>query len=351
VTIDRVLTAIDRAVTTDGRLHDVGPVVVFGDYCLDAYLHIDATRDEPSLETGLTAYQVHGNSLHAGAAGTVVNNLRSLGVPVRCVGVVGDDGNGFELARELDRTGADTGLMVHRADVATNAYIKPMRRDNAEAVYVEANRLDIKNFFPAPRELEDQLIANLESALPGAACVVVCEQYPENQCSAVTARIRSTLADLAGRNPNRFYYVDSRGSAERYRGVIVKCNQFELPLHDGDETVADRARRLLAVNGRAVVVTLGPDGACVVEPDATTYVPAFHVDGPIDIVGAGDATNAGIALGLTLGLSLPDATLLGACVSSITIQQLGTTGTATLGQVRARLAANATLAAPSRAAS
>jgi sugar/nucleoside kinase (ribokinase family) len=61
------------------------------------------------------------------------------------------------------------------------------------------------------------------------------------------------------------------------------------------------------------------------------------VEGPLDIVGAGDATNAGTMLGLTLGLTLPESVLLGGCVSSITIQQIGVTGTATIEQVKERL--------------
>ena len=33
-------------------------IVVAGDFCLDKYIYVDAERDEPSVETGLTAYQV-----------------------------------------------------------------------------------------------------------------------------------------------------------------------------------------------------------------------------------------------------------------------------------------------------
>ena len=316
-------------------MFDAPPVVVYGDYCLDAYLQIDATLDEPSLETGLTAYQVRHKRLYAGAAGTVVNNLRALGVPVRCVGLVGDDGDGYELTRALERTGADTSGIVRSPGVCTNTYIKPMRSD-AQHGDAELNRLDVKNYLPTPSALAEQLLASLDAALPGSAGVVVSQQYPQTNCSAVTARLRESLATRAERDPTRFYYADSRGAPEQFRGVIIKCNQFELPAADGLDVTA-RAQRLLARNGRAVVVTLGADGALVVQPDGVTRVPGFGVTGPIDIVGAGDAANAGIALGLTLGLALPDAVLLGVCVSSITIQQLGTTGTATIDQVRARL--------------
>ena len=81
----------------------------------------------------------------------------------------------------------------------------------------------------------------------------------------------------------------------------------------------------------------------VLREEGTAQVPAFPVTGPIDIVGAGDASTAGIVLGLTLGLTPEEAAALGCCVSSITIQQLGVTGTATVPQVCERLRSYGTM--------
>ena len=58
--------------------------------------------------------------------------------------------------------------------------------------------------------------------------------------------------------------------------------------------------------------------------------------GPIDIVGAGDSTSAAIACAIAAGASLPEAAAFGNLIASITIQQLGTTGTDSPEQVRAR---------------
>jgi sugar/nucleoside kinase (ribokinase family) len=60
------------------------------------------------------------------------------------------------------------------------------------------------------------------------------------------------------------------------------------------------------------------------------------VSGPIDVVGAGDSTSAGIACALAAGRTPEEAAAFGNLVASITIRQLGTTGTATPGQVRQR---------------
>src|SRR5256884_4858312 len=75
---------------------------VLGDLYLDRYLDLDATLTEPSLETGLDAYQVVAVRAIPGAAGTVINNLVSLGVGrVVPLAVIGDDGEGHELRAAL----------------------------------------------------------------------------------------------------------------------------------------------------------------------------------------------------------------------------------------------------------
>ena len=61
--VERVLAAIPNRT-----------VGVLGDLFLDRYLDIDPALDEPSVETGLTAYQVTRVRSYPGALGTVVNN-------------------------------------------------------------------------------------------------------------------------------------------------------------------------------------------------------------------------------------------------------------------------------------
>src|SRR5947209_19963892 len=93
-------------------------VGVLGDLFLDRYLDIDPALNEPSVETGLTAYQVTRVRSYPGAAGTVINNLAALGVgriyPIACIG---DDGEGYELRQALKRMPAvEHGGILSAAD-------------------------------------------------------------------------------------------------------------------------------------------------------------------------------------------------------------------------------------------
>src|SRR3954471_18195902 len=103
---------------------------VLGDLFLDRYLDLDAALTEPSLETGLDAYQVVDVRALPGAAGTVINNLVALGVGrVHPVAVIGDDGEGYELRRALQGLrGVETGAVFSRVGRRTPTYTKPLLR-------------------------------------------------------------------------------------------------------------------------------------------------------------------------------------------------------------------------------
>src|SRR4051794_9084240 len=107
-------------------------VGVVGDFFLDRYLHIDPAKDETSIETGLTVYNVVEVRSQPGAAGTILNNLVALGVgEVHAVGFCGDDGEGYELRRALS---ANPGVgLEHFLTVPTRrtpVYCKPLVLDS-----------------------------------------------------------------------------------------------------------------------------------------------------------------------------------------------------------------------------
>lgn len=334
--VERIISSLSRAESIR--------VIVFGDYALDKYLYIDPRRDEPSVETGLVAYQVHRKAMAAGVGGTITNNLRAMHVPVTCIGIVGDDGEGYELLRELKCIGADTAYMVKEAGMCTSTYMKPMRKDE-KGVYHELNRLDFRNFEEPPRRVQDKMLENLEDALRNADAVIITDQFYQRNQGAVTDYIRERLGELALKWSDKIFYADSRSFVNEYRNMIVKCNNLELFSKfgggEGDpenlDAILRKGKEIAERNAHLFFVTRGSRGMVVFGEDAE-LVPAFAVTGEIDIVGAGDAANAGIVMGLALGLKPSEAALLGCCISSVTIQQIGKTGTATPAEVAERLA-------------
>jgi len=104
------------------------------------------------------------------------------------------------------------------------------------------------------------------------------------------------------------------------------------------EDVLQSASRLAARNGRLVFVTLAEKGIVGAAPGgAAEHVPALPSRGEIDIVGAGDAVTANLAASLASGATPREAMRIAMAAASIVIHQLGTTGTAAPGQIRAFL--------------
>jgi bifunctional ADP-heptose synthase (sugar kinase/adenylyltransferase) len=63
-------------------------------------------------------------------------------------------------------------------------------------------------------------------------------------------------------------------------------------------------------------------------------VPALALRGPIDVVGAGDSVTANLTAALAAGAELRDALSIAALASSIVIHQLGTSGSASVAQMK-----------------
>jgi rfaE bifunctional protein kinase chain/domain len=319
-------------------------ILVVGDFFLDHYLILDRTLSEVSLETGLEAYQVVETRSSPGAAGTVTSNLRALDVQVTALGVIGDDGMGYELLRGLRQRGVNVEPMIQAPGRFTPTYTKPMLRE-ADGHAHEIQRLDIKNRASLPATLEQRIIAHLCDWIDRANGIVVADQVPERNCGVLTDRVRAALAELALSRPDKNIAVDSRMRIGEFAQVIVKPNAHEAAYAiygdrapgDVDRTTAEAcSRELYRRNRRPVFLTVGAEGVLVFDQQGLTHAPGIRMSGPIDIVGAGDSCMAGIAASLCCGAANADAALVGNLVASITIQQIGTTGTATRQQATDR---------------
>lgn len=314
-------------------------VGVLGDLFLDRYLDLDAALTEPSLETGLDAYQVVRVRSCPGAAGTVLNNLVSLGVGrVVPLAVIGDDGEGYELRQALAALpGVPLDGVLLCPQRRTPTYTKPMLYEAGRPPR-ELNRLDIHNRWRMPVEIARELLARLGRAWPDLDALVVLDQVSEPDCGVVTTAVREWLEHKAG-DGRPWVLADSRRQIGLFRNVCLKPNARECLAAAGGDDVTAAAARLARRAGRSVFCTRGEAGILVAKPGGDmTAVAGFAVSGPTDPVGAGDSTSAGLACARAAGLGEAQAAAFAALVASITVAQLGTTGTASPEQVRQRWA-------------
>jgi len=317
-------------------------IALVGDLFLDRYLELVPDAYELSLETGLEAYQVQRVRNSPGALGTVMNNLAALGVgQLRPVTVLGDDGHAYDLRRAMASLPLDLSFVVTDADRLTPTYTKPLR-PLAPGHWEELNRLDVRTRAPLSGAATARLCQALHDSFAASDGLLVLDQVAEADLGVVNRDVRQLLGELARENPAKLIFVDSRAQLAQFHFGVVKGNRSEIlaAAHvagQGPDSVRQATQTLGARTGRTVFCTLGEQGILVTRPEQDPrQIPGYAVPGPIDIVGAGDAASSGIVVSLLSGADDYEAAAVGNLVASITVQQLGTTGTASPEQVISR---------------
>jgi rfaE bifunctional protein kinase chain/domain len=308
--------------------------LVVGDVCLDRWCRYDPALALPSAETGIPRTAVVAAEVTAGAAGTVANNLAALGAGrVDVLGMVGDDGFGYELRRALSIRGISPDLLVAHPSVPTFTYTKLLNTATGEE---DLPRVDFINPRPLPDDLDLELTARFEQAAASYDVIVVSDQAETEQGGVVTPGMRDAVMRVAAAHPEVVVWVDSRRRAELFRGVIVKPNEEEAQAASlralGRIDFPALQRRIEA---RLLIVTHGGDGAEIVDQAGTRWVRAERVERPVDICGAGDSFSAGASMALKATGDAEAAVRFGNLVASITIMKRGT-GTASPGEILAK---------------
>jgi rfaE bifunctional protein kinase chain/domain len=316
-------------------------VAVVGDICLDRYLEIDPARAETSIETGLTVHNVVNVRSQPGAAGTILNNLAALGVAeIFPVGFCGEDGEGFELLRALKAMrGVKVDHVLATPERRTFTYCKPLVVEPGRAPR-ELNRLDSKNWSPTPEAVRAALRDSFRAVATECDAVILMDQVDVAETGVVTGDLLAAVREAAAGRPELLIIADSRRSLRGYPPVSLKMNAAELAALTGREArgleaVRQAAAELARGQGKPVFVTLSERGIVGASADGCVeHAPALPVRGEIDIVGAGDAVTANLAAALASGASIREALELAMAAASVVVHQLGTTGTATVAQVR-----------------
>ena len=277
-----------------------------------------------------------------GGAGTIVNNLAALGVgTILPVGFAGEDGEGYELCRALESlAGVRLSHFVRTRHRRTFTYCKPLILEPNKPP-VELNRLDLKNWTPTSALLQGLLVNHLQEVAALVDAIIVLDQVDIPETGVVTQRVLAALSSMVETKPGLLVLADSRRGLRGFPPVVFKMNAAELSALTGapgklsPEQIEAATRTLAGNNGRSVFVTLAARGILGAAADGQVeYVPALPVRGEIDVVGAGDAVSANLTVALAAGAGLGEALELANAAASVVVHKLGTTGTASVPEIR-----------------
>lgn len=318
-------------------------IAVVGDLFLDRYWMIDPALDEPSLETGLDAWQVVDTRLSPGAAGTVINNLCALGIGrVHCISLLGQDAEGFALKQLLQARGVDMEGTVESEGFHTPFYTKPMFLQ-PDGTWKEGHRLDRKNHGVTLEALQQRMVAGMQALKQQVDAIILLDQLTQENTGVVTTAVRDAAAALAEQHPELVVFADSRAFLHKFRTISIKCNDQEAAALTGgqkdgafdQEAVFASLQALQQPTPRPVFVTCNRHGIAVMADGQPQLEPAVKQEGPIDVVGAGDASTAGMVTALCTGATPREAAAFANLCAGVTVRKLGTTGTASPDEVLA----------------
>lgn len=284
----------------------MGDVVVVGS--LNEDLVVEVQRVPRPGETLL------GGAVNRGCGGKGANQAiaaATAGARVRMVGAVGDDEAGARLRSVLAARGIDLAGVVSVTG-PTGVAIVAVDADGENAIIVSPG---------ANRECTPEHVTTWLGGLSSGDVVVAQGEIPPD---AILHAGR-----LAARTGARFVLnlapvvVVDLASTPVHALVVNEHEARELVGHGGEADAETLAARVAEMIEGAVVVTLGPRGALVVDHGVTTRIDAVKVSRVVDTTGAGDAFVGALAAGLASGLDLVEATRWGTAAGSIAVSAIG----------------------------
>jgi len=237
-----------------------------------------------------------------------------LGGDVTFIGKIGDDIFGKQSSQLFDEEGVDTnGILADDNSPSGIALITVDERgENSIVVAPGAN-------------------AHLEPN--DVACVL--EKYPDSNLLLMQLEIPMRTVEFAARHarekgmqvilnpapanelvPSVFHLVDILTPNVNEAEVLSGIRIVDIPS-------ARRAAESIHSQGvRHVIITLGKDGATLLEDGAFHHIPAPAVE-TVDTTAAGDVFNGALAVALSEGRGLRDATSFACCAASIAVTKMG----------------------------
>jgi bifunctional ADP-heptose synthase (sugar kinase/adenylyltransferase) len=202
--------------------------------------------------------------------------------------------------------------------------------------------LDFKNWTPTPASLQRRLIQAVRALAGKIDALIVLDQVDIPETGVITRRMLQAIRAIKKNYPDLLVMADSRRSLQGYPPVCLKMNRAELSLlagktglialRDAGPAVASLARE----RRNHCFVTLAEKGMIGAGPrGGVERLAALPVRGEIDVVGAGDCVTANLTAALAAGASLREALQLANAAASIVVHKLGTTGTASVTEIRA----------------
>jgi ribokinase len=282
-------------------------ITVVGSYIVALVMDMDRLPVEGETVTGRNFHTTHG-----GKGSNMAAAAARLGAEVHFVGKIGHDSHGRAFLDLLKQEGIGAGgvMTTETSPTATGIIFFTERGTNAIVIDRGANGELMPDDIARQRGLigvGDVVLSPLEISL--ATARAAAERARQQGGKAILNP--APAQDLRDEDLSAFYALTPNETEARV------CLGLAPDDNTPDEVLANRLLDLGAPN---VIITLGAQGALWASAAGQRRVPALRVNA-IDMVGAGDAFNAGLAVGLSEKRPLLDAICLGVTAASLSTEK------------------------------
>ncbi len=253
----------------------------------------------------------------SGAAGSASIVAAKHGLSVQAVGGIGNDLMGDWVLRRLADFSIDTGLMQRVPEMTTSSSIVTTRPDGARPALHK--RGATAGFYIEDTQI-DQVLNTRILHIGGVGLMDAMDKGRNAEIMAeARARGITTTLDVFASTPEDLGLI---------RPLLANTDVFmpseeEAMALSGLTDFEDIARFLLDQGARAVILTLGAQGAMYRDQHgARIDIPSYAIDVKCTC-GCGDCFNAGFATGLHLGRPIEDCIRLGQASSAQNAMGLG----------------------------
>jgi ribokinase len=305
IDITRDAGGVNRKNSKEGGMP--GRVTVVGSYIVALVMDTDRIPVEGETVMGRNYHTTHG-----GKGSNMAVAAARLGGYSTFMGKIGRDSFGDRFldllkAEAVDRAGV---LFSENLPTAVGFIIFSSKGTNSIVIDIAANG----DFLPGDVKLNRNLIESSDVVL--SPLEIPLDTALEAAAIASSAGKKAILnpapaVDLRGRDLSMVHAL----TPNETEGRVCLGLPPEDPIAD-----SDLARALLELGPENVLLTLGPKGVLWASSAGMRIIPALKVK-VVDTVGAGDAFNAGLAVGLAEKLPMAEAIALGVTAASISTQK------------------------------
>lgn len=241
-----------------------------------------------------------------------------MGVETVFIGAVGQDDNGKACRADLLREGVVPCLIEKNIPTAYAVIMTDSSGENTVSVFPGAAKAI------TPEDLRSQ---DVLSQLKTCTCLLLQNELSAD-CLLEACKIGQELKLPVIFNP---------APAENVPMEAIACSALITPNYgeakhltgftEQEQPAGEEiAERFLKMGVQNAVITMGQQGALVMERGKTQRIPAFSLGQAVDTTGAGDTFNGFLVAALSMGKDLREAARLAAVAAGISVTRHGAAG-------------------------